>query len=53
MGERLDSARNEYDTLVTTRTNMLERPLKKIEDLRKQKAIGFDEDIKLDDTSSS
>jgi len=37
MGERLDAAKREYETLVTTRTNMLERPLKRIEDLRKQK----------------
>jgi DNA recombination protein RmuC len=40
MGERLDSAKKEYDTLVTTRTNMLERPMKKIEELRKQELIG-------------
>jgi DNA recombination protein RmuC len=40
MGERLEAARKEYDSLVTTRTNMLEKPLRKIEDLRKQKAIG-------------
>ena len=35
MGERLDAAKKEYDTLITTRTNMLERPLKKIEELLK------------------
>jgi len=40
MGERLESARKEYDLLVTTRTNMLERPLRKIEELRKQELIG-------------
>ena len=40
MGERLDSARKEYDALVTTRTNMLERPLRKIEELRKQELTG-------------
>ena len=39
MGERLASARKEYDALVTTRTNMLERPLRKIEELRKQELI--------------
>ncbi|RJQ16654.1 MAG: DNA recombination protein RmuC [Nitrospiraceae bacterium] len=49
MGERLDSAKKEYDAIITTRSNMLERPLKKIEELRKQKAITFDEDIKLDE----
>lgn len=42
MGERLDSAKKEYDTLVTTRSNMLERPLKKIDELKKQKAITFE-----------
>jgi DNA recombination protein RmuC len=49
MGERLDAAKKEYDTLVTTRTNMLERPLKKIEDLRGQKAIDIEEQLKLDE----
>jgi len=48
MGDRLDAAKKEYDTLVTTRTNQLERPLRKIEELRKQKAIDFDETIELD-----
>lgn len=52
MGERLDAAKREYEMLVTTRSNMLERPLKKIEDLRHQKAIGLDEEIKLDEVSS-
>ncbi|MBI5050627.1 MAG: DNA recombination protein RmuC, partial [Nitrospirae bacterium] len=50
MGKRLDDAKKEYDMLANTRSNMLERPLKKIEELRKQKAISFDEEIKLDDT---
>ncbi|UCH79957.1 MAG: DNA recombination protein RmuC [Nitrospiraceae bacterium] len=40
MGERLESARKEYDALVTTRTNMLEKPMRKIEELRKQELIG-------------
>ena len=47
MGKRLDDARKEYDTLITTRTNMLERPLKKIDELRKQKAIPDHSDIIL------
>jgi DNA recombination protein RmuC len=50
MGKRLDDAKREYDTLVTTRSNMLERPLKKIDDLRKQKAIALDSDMKLDES---
>ena len=49
MGERLDSARKEYDSLATTRSNMLERPLRKIDELRKQKNIEFDEQPRLDD----
>ncbi len=48
MGERLDQTRKEYDTLITTRSNMLEKPLKKIEDLRRQKNIAIDSEIKLD-----
>ena len=51
MGERLDAAKREYEILVTTRSNMLERPLKKIEDLRNQSAPGTDEKIKLDEVS--
>jgi DNA recombination protein RmuC len=42
MGDKLDAAKKEYDTLVTTRSNMLERPLKKIEQLREQKEIRVD-----------
>ena len=52
MGERLDAAKKEYDTLITTRANMLERPLKKIEDLRGQQAIDLEERIKLDEVPS-
>jgi DNA recombination protein RmuC len=52
MGERLDAAKKEYDNLITTRSNMLERPLKKIEDIRKQKAIELDGKIKFDETTS-
>lgn len=48
MGERLDSAKKEYDSLVTTRSNQLERPLRKIEELRKNKSIDFDENLKLE-----
>jgi DNA recombination protein RmuC len=51
MGDRLEAARKEYDALVTTRTNMLEKPLRKIEDLRRQKAIGIESDVALDDPS--
>jgi DNA recombination protein RmuC len=50
MGKRLDDAQKEYHALVTTRSNMLERPLKKIDELRKQKAIASDSNIKLDES---
>ena len=51
MGERLDAAKKEYDILITTRANMLERPLKKIEDLRGQKALDGEERFNLDEAS--
>jgi len=50
MGKRLDDAKKEYDILTTTRSNMLDRPLKKIEELIRQKAIIFDENIKINET---
>ncbi|MDI6745256.1 MAG: DNA recombination protein RmuC [Thermodesulfovibrionales bacterium] len=48
MGKRLDDAKKEYDIIATTRSNMLEKPLKKIDDLKRQKAIDFDVDIDAD-----
>jgi DNA recombination protein RmuC len=51
MGDRLDAARKEYDALMTTRSNQLERPLKKIDELRKQKAIEFEGAIEVDENS--
>lgn len=39
MGDRLDAAKREYDSLITTRTNMLERPLRKIDELGKSKTL--------------
>ena len=51
MGKRLDEAKKEYDVLTTTRSNMLEKPLKKIEELRKQEAIAFEENM-VEDKSS-
>jgi DNA recombination protein RmuC len=48
MGDKLDSARKEYDLLVTTRSNMLEKPLKKIDELRRQKDGVRDTHIKID-----
>jgi len=34
MGKKIDDAKNEYTKLVTTRTTQLERPLRKIENVR-------------------
>jgi len=51
VGEKIDAARKEFDLLVTTRTNMLERPLRRIEDLRRQNSVGIDSDITFDDPS--
>lgn len=40
LGDRLDQVRKQYDLLRTTRTNVLERPLRKIEDLRADTTTG-------------
>lgn len=50
MGERLDAAKREFDSLVTTRSNMLERPLRKIDELRKQKAVTLKSDMEFEKT---
>jgi DNA recombination protein RmuC len=39
MGTRIEEANKEYGNLTTTRTRMLERPVKQIDALRKQKGI--------------
>ena len=39
MGKKIDEAQNEFSALNSTRRTQLERPLKQIEDLRKQKGI--------------
>jgi DNA recombination protein RmuC len=46
MGKRISEAQKEYDSLVTTRKRMLEKPLNKIENLRKQRGLSIapDED---------
>ncbi len=45
MGRRLDDAQREYQQLLTTRTNALERPLRQIEDLRLRQGIGEEETV--------
>ncbi len=49
MGDRLEAARKEYDLLDTTRTRALEKPLRKIEELKQQENIEFKEQPKLDE----
>ncbi|MCD6486779.1 MAG: DNA recombination protein RmuC [Syntrophobacterales bacterium] len=39
MGRKIEEAQNEFNNLTSTRRNQLERSLRKIEDLRKQKDI--------------
>jgi DNA recombination protein RmuC len=43
VGQRIDQLHREYDMLAGTRTNMLNRPLEKIEDLRTQRGIEMPE----------
>ena len=40
MGRRLDDAKREYDSLVSTRKNQLQKPLSKIEEISAASAIG-------------
>jgi len=42
IGKKLDEAQKTYDELISTRKNMLEKPLEKIEILRKDKGIEID-----------
>jgi DNA recombination protein RmuC len=49
MGERLDAAKKEYDALITTRSNMLERSLKKIDELRQQENIVLETEVKVNE----
>lgn len=39
LGKKLTEAQREYDSLVSTRRNKLERPLKRIDDIRKERGI--------------
>jgi DNA recombination protein RmuC len=42
MGKKIDEAQDEYHSLTSTRRKQLERPLMRIEDLRKQEGISID-----------
>ena len=39
VGTRLDSVKKEYDHLVTTRTNQLDKPLREIDEMRQQHGV--------------
>ncbi|MDD5529804.1 MAG: DNA recombination protein RmuC [bacterium] len=39
MGKRIEEAQKEFNNLTTTRKNQLEKPLRQIEDIRRQKGI--------------
>lgn len=39
MGKKIDEAQKEFNLLTSTRRNQLERPLRQIDDLRKQKGV--------------
>jgi DNA recombination protein RmuC len=43
LGDRIDLVTKQYETLSTTRTNMLQRPLDKIETLRQSRALPEEE----------
>ncbi len=51
MGKRIDDAQREFTTLNSTRRNQLEKPLRRIEDLRKQKGILDEESFDEEDVS--
>jgi len=59
MGKKIEEAQKEYNTLTSTRSNQLERPLRKIEDLRKQKGISAkstlieEDELSLSDSEES
>jgi DNA recombination protein RmuC len=52
MGDRLDAAKKEYDILITTRSNMLDRSLKKIKELNDQHVDSVEERFALNEPRS-
>jgi len=51
MGKKIDEAQNEFNALSSTRRKQLERPLKQIEDLRRQKGIVPEASLSEKDTA--
>ena len=52
MGDRLDDAQKQYNTLITTRRNKLDRVLDKVDDLRITRGISINDIETLEVTSS-
>lgn len=48
LGKRLDAAKSEYENLITTRQHQLERPLNKIDDIRKQRGLPIISDEQIE-----
>lgn len=46
LGNKIDAAQQEYEQLITTRRRLLEKPLRKIDDLRLKKGLGLKGDEK-------
>ena len=44
VGKRIDAAQREYQALTTTRRRALERPLNRIEDLRRSQGLSLPEE---------
>jgi len=57
MGKKICEAQKEFDNLTTTRKNKLERPLKKIDDIRKERGLEelepVDDEVQLIDNGDS
>lgn len=51
MGKKLQEALNEYETLLSTRKNKLERPLKKIDEIRRERGIEELQEIEAESAS--
>jgi DNA recombination protein RmuC len=52
VGKRIDASQREYQTLITTRRRALERPLNRIDDLRRSRGISLPEDEALAEPDS-
>ncbi len=48
MGKKLQEAQNEYNNLITTRKNRLEKPLNKIDEIRRERGIEELQEIESD-----